>query len=62
MYNFWTGMAVGIFIGVWFGFFLCALLVSAKRADRKMEDMTRYTAAEKDAEEVNRRFLSFRVN
>lgn len=38
MNGYWIGMAVGSFVGAWFGFCLCGLLIIAKRSDRRMEE------------------------
>lgn len=35
MSSYWIGIATGLVIGAMFGFFLCALLVTAKRADKQ---------------------------
>ena len=62
MNNYLIGMAVELFVGACFSFLLCALMVSAKRADKKIKDMARYKAAGKKAEQVSRRFLTFKIN
>ena len=37
MSAYWVGMTVGLILGGMLGFFLCALMTIAKRADREME-------------------------
>ena len=37
MTPYWIGIAAGLVIGAMFGFFLCALLVTAKKADEQAE-------------------------
>lgn len=37
MSGYWIGICAGLVIGAMFGFFLCALMVTAKKADRQME-------------------------
>ena len=37
MSSYWIGICVGLFIGAWFGFAICALMVTAKRADKENE-------------------------
>jgi len=38
MSSYWIGICAGLFIGVYLGFTICAMLILAKKADRKMEE------------------------
>jgi len=37
MNPYWVGIVAGFVLGAWFGFALCALLVTAKKADERAE-------------------------
>lgn len=41
MNSYWIGILVGLFIGTLLGYFLCALMVIAKREDGRMEESSR---------------------
>ena len=38
MTPYWIGITAGFVIGTWFGFLLCSLLVTAKKADKQAEN------------------------